>query len=208
LTVHDAEEIPPVQLWAKAKKVIGRGWSLAGRVDTVSEHMARLDVELTASDDTTAVQIKGTFQGDAKDLKQIATLNAVKLSQQWTAMGGKWTVIPRFHVPQRKADVTVAYGIADTVIAIDASSDSTKLSVSQQINAENQLTPSVTTSGEAELEYRRAVGHGYVTTTLKPNESLNVRWEDGVWNVDIKAPMEGIFFRDGVKVKVRRVMDA
>lgn len=191
----------PFHLWGKAQKTVS-GVSLSAQADASSANLNQLEVDLRASSAGTSLQIQGSLDVD----NTVVEVGNVKLTQKLKGLGGSWTVAPRYNVKSSKSDLAVAYGIQDTVISIDAALDRQKIRVSQTIG-DNQVSPSISTEGEVELEYRRNIGTGAVTAAIKPNSHIGVKWEDGPWVADFQAPMDGMTFTDGVKMNVRRRVD-
>jgi len=220
LKVEDVDSLP-YSLWGKVRRRV-RDWSLSARVDSGSTMFVRssrsrfgradnnlsswlFDLQASSGISGTAVQVKG-----AVDIENTSTvISSIKVAQKREIMGGEVTVVPRYNVVARKADISVAYGIDDTVVAVDASSDKQRVTVSQRIGINNAITPSVTSEGEVEIEYRRQLPSGSVAATLRPDEFLEIQWEDGPWQASIKAPIEGLyrFSDEGVKVNFKRKID-
>ena len=198
----EGQEALPMSFWAKATRKI-RGWAVSGRVDAASVDPSHYALQLQANSPSTALQVQGSLNAEVNEL----SVSSLKVSQKVDGLGGTWTFIPRYNVPANKADITVAYGFQDTVIAIDADMKKQKVTVSQQIGTDNQISPSVTTDGDVELEFRRNIMNGALTTSFKPNSHVSFRWEDGPWVADFKAPMEGLSFPEGVKMNVRRAFE-
>lgn len=196
----------PFSLWGKLKRSFG-GWNLSARFDSSSDDLNTWGVDLRAvgAGGSTALQATGA----ASLAATYAEVSNLKLTQKVNGLGGSWTLIPRFNVRSRKADMTVAYAIEDTVVIVDAASNKQKVTINQRIGENNAVSPSITTDGEVDFEYRRSLASGSLSATVKPNDSINLKWEDGPWEANFKVPMEGFHkLRDhGVKVNVRRNVD-
>lgn len=205
MAVADKESLP-FNFWGKAKRSIS-GWNFSARVDGDSSDLNSIDLDLRAdsSSGSTALQLTGNANAENIDI-QVGTL---KVSQKIDALGGSWVLSPRYNVQAKKGDVTIAYGFQDTVVSIDANMDKQKVTIRQNIGDMNQVAPSFSTDGKAELEFRRSVSTGTVTTTVKPNESVGVLWQDGPWQANLKAPLDSGFrgLKDGVNVNIRRIVD-
>jgi hypothetical protein len=203
MAVADKDSLP-FNFWGKAKRSIA-GWNLSARVDGDSSDMNSLDLDLRADSGSTALQVTGNANAENIDVQ----VGSLKVSQKIDALGGSWVVSPRYNVQAKKADVTVAYGFQDTVVSIDANLDRQKVTIRQNIGDMNQVAPSFTTDGKVELEYRRSVLTGTVTTTVKPDEFVGVVWQDGPWQANVKAPLDGGLagLKGGVQVNIRRVVD-
>lgn len=192
----------PYRLWGKAKRSIGR-WKLSGLVDTNSKNLHSWGVDLQAVGGSTAIQLLGAADTSSRGV----AVSNVKLSQKLVGLGGMWTLVPRYHVASRNADLRVAYAFEDTVIFIDASGSKQKVTIRQRVG-DSAIAPSVTTAGDVELEFRKMIANGAMTANFKPNDSFSLQWEDGPWQASFKAPMESFYkFTDGVKVNIRRTVD-
>ena len=179
---------------------------MSGRAESSSNsNLRNWNVDLKAVGDTTMVELQGSCDTDIQDV----ALRSIKVTQKIDGYGGLWTIVPRYNFPFRRTDVRVAYGTEDTVIAVDASdSMDAKLTVSQRLGYDHSFTPSITSQGDLELEYRRDTSDGSVTATYKPYDSANVKWEEGPWQANFKAPLEGLFRpTQGVQMNIRRSVD-
>jgi hypothetical protein len=201
--VADKEALP-FNFWGKAKRSIV-GWNLSARVDGDSSDLNSIDLDLRADSGSTALQVTGNANAENVDVQ----IGSVKLSQKIDALGGSWVLSPRYNVQAKRGDVTVAYGFQDTIVSIDANLDKQKVTIRQNIGDATQVAPSISTDGKVELEYRRNVLTGTVTTTVKPNESVGVQWKDGPWQANMKAPLDGGLagLKDGVQMNIRRIVD-
>jgi hypothetical protein len=195
----------PFSLWGKAKRNIA-GWNLSARADVDSSDMNTVGVDLRADSGATTLQVTGIANSNADESSM--QVGSVKVSQKLNALGGSWVLSPRYNVRANKGDVTIAYGIQDTVVSIVADLKKSKVTIRQNIGDNNQVAPSITTDGKVELEYRRSVLTGTVTTTVKP-DVLGVQWQDGPWQANMKAPLDGGFsgLKDRTQFSVRRVVD-
>jgi len=165
------------------------------------------NVDAKAVGDSTMVEAQGIV---SPENPQDSGVRSIKVTQKVDGYGGLWTIVPRYDFFDRRTDIRVAYGTEDTVIAVDASPDTmdAKLTVSQRLGYDQSITPSITTTGVAELEYRRDVADGTVTATYKPYNAVNVKWEDGMWEANFNAPLDGLVRpNQGVRVNVRRRID-
>jgi hypothetical protein len=189
----------PYSVWGKVKKSL-MGWSVAARVDADSSDLNQMavDLQLSGGPANTGIQLKGSANGAARS----GTVSSVKLTQSVDGLGGAWTVIPQYNLDSGKGDVKVAYGIAGATVTVDAAGDSQKVTVSKQFGEKNRIAPSISTKGDVELEYSRSIASGSLTTTIKPNNSINVKWQDGNWAANLNAPMAGIEFKEGAKLSV------
>lgn len=101
-------------------------------------------------------------------------------------------------------DVTIGYGSDNTSVLLEASTSKQKLTVSQMVTDDDIITPSVTSSGDVAIAWKRSLSGGNaITTTVKVNDSINVKWEDGPWTAAFDSPLDGIS-TDGVNVHITR----
>lgn len=116
---------------------------------------------------------------------------------------GGLTVNPRVTLGD-KTDVSVAYDWENTSVKVDAVRDAQKLTIAQKIGENNLIRPSITTGGDFSVDYERTLDTGTtLTTTLSPNDSVNVKLEDGPWMCNINAPVDGLSF-DGITIAIKR----
>lgn len=196
-------DVMPYSLWGKVKRRI-RGWDCSARLDTKSSALTNVGIDLLAKGASTAVEVKASSDVDRPSL----FISSLALTQTVMGLGGVWTIIPRYNIPGRKADLKLSYGLEDTMVVLDASADRQKITLAQRIGENNAISPSITTDGKVELEYHRALDNGSsLTTRFKPNEAVEAEWKDGPWTATFRAPMDGIVFNDGVEVNVRRTVE-
>jgi hypothetical protein len=216
----------PYSFWGKIKRSIG-GWNLSARADADSGDLSVVGLQLQAAGRSTAIQVLGsgsrvptttttlptTRTTTSAETRLTVAVSSVKLSKNINGWGGKWTFVPRYNVKTSKGDMTVAFALQDTVVAVDVAGlheGQQKVTVRQQIGPNNQFSPSLTTAGEIELAYRRSIAAtgGSVTATIKPDAYVGLKWDDGPWEANLKAPMQGLGkFHDGVKFNIRRTVD-
>lgn len=200
--VEDLESFP-YNVWGRLKRSFG-GWDLSARVESNSNDLTSWDLDLKAVGDTSTLQVKG----GVNTVSPVASVSELKVTQEVSGLGGYWAVTPRYNVPARRADVRVVYGLDDTRISLDATGDQQKLTVSRLLGNDVVVSPSVTTKGDIELEYRRNLATGSLAAQYKPNDSLTLLWEDGPWQAILRAPMKGAYkLQEGIKVNIRRDVD-
>merc|ERR1712232_1193180 len=85
-----------------------------------------------------------------------------------------------------------------------ASADEQSLTISKQIDAENRVAPTLSSGGSFSVEYERSLGGGNsLTTTVSPNESIDMEWKDSEWTASISMPVDGTEIK-GTNVSVKR----
>lgn len=196
LRVDDTGEMP-FTVWGKVKSTL-MGWNVAARVSADSTNINKLGLDVQASGGPvgTGIQVTGSADADALTAK----IASVKLSQSVQALGGSLTVEPGYNLNAEKANVKVVYGIDGTAVVVNADATTQMVTVLQQLGDNNRIAPSITSDGDVTLEYRRAIQTGSLTATLKPKDSVNLRWADGKWMVNVNAPIEGVGINaEGIK---------
>uniref|UniRef100_A0A7S2HS33 Uncharacterized protein n=1 Tax=Helicotheca tamesis TaxID=374047 RepID=A0A7S2HS33_9STRA len=125
----------------------------------------------------------------------------------------RFTINPRYNPLTNTADVMFGYTTQSTSVKLHASRKSQQLSIAQQINESNVLTPTIGSDGDVSLRWEKQLLKGnddderssYIATTLKPRESIHVEWKDGLWNANMNIPMDGSMEEDGgMHVGIRR----
>lgn len=139
----------------------------------------------------TGLLLSGTADTDAGTI----SLENVKVSQNVDTVDGVWTVIPSYNLVTQQGNVKLAYGNPGVSLSLDANMDQQKVTVAKGFGT-NIIAPSITNQGDVEVQVTRRFETGFVTATIKPNESVNVKWSDGKWVANVKAPMNGDFAKE------------
>jgi hypothetical protein len=114
------------------------------------------------------------------------------------------TVNPRFNLEEDTRDVVINYSNDDTNVKLTASADSQEVTISQQIDDDNRIAPTVNSNGDISVEWERRIGDaGSLTATLKPNDSLDVEWKDDAWTANVNMPIDGTNI-NGANVSIKR----
>mmetsp|Transcript_4212 Transcript_4212/g.6393 ORF Transcript_4212/g.6393 Transcript_4212/m.6393 type:complete len:268 (+) Transcript_4212:116-919(+) len=201
MTVEDVDSMP-YSVWGKIKRSIVGGFDLSARADAKAQSLSQVGLEFRLDGDTTSVQVLCSAAADS------FSVNKVNAKKSVTLFGGKLSVNPRFLLGAGTTEATVAYDLEKTSIVVDATSSSQKLTVGRQIGDDLFISPSITTDTRFSLDVAKSTDSvGKITTTLTPNECINLKWEDGPWTANINAPMSGIKFDEGVNVGIKRKVD-
>lgn len=121
-------------------------------------------------------------------------------------LGGTWLVNPSYNVKSATGDVTCAYSLDKTSFKVDAASR--KLTISRAIGDKTWIIPSFTTAGKFALDVQHSMDkYGKLTTSLKPKESVNVKWEDGPWVANVYAPMSSYYKFDKCDITLKRKVE-
>ena len=92
----------------------------------------------------------------------------------------------------------------NTNLKLTASVDAQEVTISQQIDDDNRISPTINNSGDISVEWERSLGDdSSLTATLKPNDSLDVEWKDNDWTANVNMPMDGASI-EGANVSIKR----
>merc|ERR1711982_125282 len=159
----------PGSIWGKASKVIN-GWGTSARAELDSQDMSTANIEIEVENEEQDLTVK--VCGTAGDNFAVSSVEATKA---FDSDGSTITVNPRYDVATEDGDVVLGYVADRTEVEVTASRGSQKVSVSQQVDDDNRVTPSITSDGAITLEWEKRLGDDKsVTTLLKPNELILV----------------------------------
>jgi hypothetical protein len=84
------------------------------------------------------------------------------------------------------------YDANDTVIKVIASTTDQSVTISQKLNDDNIISPTINArDGSLSLAWDRKLGeHQSVKTTVNPNRSIDVEWRDSAWTANVNFPMD------------------
>jgi adenine specific DNA methylase Mod len=188
----------PRSIWGKASTDIS-GWGVSARAEVDGQNFNNADVELQASNSKADLRVSV----DAQAGKNMV-VRSVEATKGLNQNGARITVTPRYNLQTEDKDVVLTYSKDNTNAKLTASADSQELTVSQQIDADNRLAPTINNNGDFSLEYeRRLSDSSSLTANLKPNDSLDVEWKDADWTANVKMPIDGTNVK-GVNVGIRR----
>lgn len=193
----------PFNIWGKVKRSVA-GWDLQAKLDTDSDRFRQVDIDVEAEGGPTDCKLRA--QGSVDTSAQTGELREVGLSQSFDAPGGNMAVSPSYNLASKKADVVLAYENqdTDTTVTIAADMDSQRVTVSQRIDDDNEISPSITSDGDIELQYKRIMGDGVMTANYKPNDSTSVKYEEGPWVASANFPMDGYYQLGGPSLNIKR----
>lgn len=177
----------PKSIWGKAGKTFG-AWrtSVRGEVEGTNFDSASIQIDADCEDEDISIILTGTAGKECS----VSKIEAVKGFD--SGDGKKITVNPRYNLDTDKKDVVIRYDRDDTNVVITASMDGQTATISQQIDENNRVSPTISSSGDISLEWERSLGDdNSLTTTLKPNESIDVEWKDASWTANINMPVDG-----------------
>merc|ERR1711957_252192 len=130
--------------------------------------------------------------GFHRPTRHSARVTFLEIKKGFDNDGNRVTISPRYHVGARRADVVATYDAGDTLIRLIAAPDDQAITISQRLNDENTISPTLDKDGKLSLAWDRKVGeNNTVRTTLNPDRSVDVEWKDAAWTANVNFPMEG-----------------
>mmetsp|Transcript_46346 Transcript_46346/g.112340 ORF Transcript_46346/g.112340 Transcript_46346/m.112340 type:complete len:308 (+) Transcript_46346:101-1024(+) len=101
-------------------------------------------------------------------------------------------------------EVTLDHTMDKTNIKLTASAENQEVTVRQQLDDNNSIAPTINNSGDISVAWERTLGDdSSLTATLKPNDSLDVEWNDGDWTANVNCGLDGVNV-DGANVHIKR----
>jgi len=188
----------PGSIWGKASKTIN-GWGTSARAELDAQDMSTANIELEIENEEQALTVK--ICGTAGQNFAVSNVEATK---SFESNDSVITVNPRYDVAAEDGDVILGYKADKTEVEITASRASQIISVAQQVDDDNRVTPSLSSDGSITLEWEKQLGDDKsVTTILKPNESVDVEWKDEAWTANAQFPIDGTEIK-GANVSIKR----
>ena len=94
----------------------------------------------------------------------------------------------------KKADVGVSFAMGSASVSMDSATK--KVTLAQVVGGPDSnllIIPSISMkTGQVEVAWQRKFeSFGTVTTTVKPSESINVKWTQGSYEANVYAPIDG-----------------
>ena len=171
------------------------------------QRMDSIDFELDGEDEDTDLKMRligsTAMTGGLQQLKQ-SRVSHVEFTKGFDNDGNRVTVNPRYNVDYSHADVVVTYDADDTLIKVTASKDDQIVTISQKLNDDNMISPTIGRDGSLSLAWDRKLGEdNSVRTTLNPNRSVDVEWRDAAWTANVNFPMDENDLR-GATVHIKR----
>ena len=190
----------PRSFWGKASRNFG-SWGVSARADISKDDMSNADVEVNADNSSDDISFK--VLGNAGSNGFVAS--TVEATKGFNSKDARVTVTPTLDVASKDVDVTIGYDAGKTNVEVVASKDEQTITVSQQVDADNRVAPSFALkSGKMSVEWERNLGNdNSLTATLKPNDSIDMKWDDGAWEASINMPIDGNSI-SGANVSVKR----
>lgn len=188
----------PRTIWGRVKTQAGP-WNLSSKATGALDGSNKISFNALADNNDWDTSIEVVSSGGTQKLQ---------VSKGFEALGGRMSVKPRYNFQSSDADVILGYDTDNTSVTVEASASNQKLTVAQQITENHRLTPSITSKGDFAVAWKKSLDEGNsVTTTLKLNDSVSVKWQDGPWTATLASPMSGFKTDGGVNVRVNRKLD-
>mmetsp|Transcript_5921 Transcript_5921/g.8706 ORF Transcript_5921/g.8706 Transcript_5921/m.8706 type:complete len:269 (-) Transcript_5921:329-1135(-) len=175
-------------IWGKITRHQG-GWETSARAEVANGKLDQAEIELEASSKESDLDVKLFASAGKLGGRKI---NGVEATKGFDMDGARLTFNPRYDVSKEEGDVVIGYSRDDTEVELTASKDDQSIKVSQQLDESNLFSPSVSRSGKISLQWKRKLNEdSTVTTTVRPNDAVNIKWKDNAWTANINIPIDG-----------------
>ena len=188
----------PRSIWGKASTDVS-GWGLSARaeVEGIDFSRANLEVDADNEDADLSLHLVASAGGEFN-------VRSVEATKGFDANGARVTVTPRFNLENDDRDVVINYNNDKTNVKLTASADNQEVTISQQIDADNRIAPTVNSNGDISVEWeRRLSDDSSLTASLSPNDNLNLEWKDADWTANVNCPIDGANI-NGCNVSIKR----
>lgn len=178
----------PKSFWAKATTEVSN-WGVSARAEVDAQTRDSADIEFDANntDDDLSVFLSATASSDGFKVKTVEATKGIDSED-----GARITVNPRYDFETDESDVVVLYEKGDTAFKISATADNQEVTISQQIDSNNRIAPTLSSGGALSVEWERTLSDdSSITAILKPNEGVDIEWTDGAWTTNLELPMKG-----------------
>jgi len=188
----------PRSIWGKAKTDVS-GWGVTARAEVDAQDMTSANLEVDADNADADLSLRMVASA-GKDF----SVKSVEATKGFDAGDARVTVNPRYNMETEDADVVVNYSSGATDVKLTASADAQEVTISQQIDDDNRVAPTLSSGGDISVEWERSLGDdSSLTATLKPNDSLDVEWKDDAWTANVNMPIDGTNI-NGANVSIKR----
>jgi hypothetical protein len=183
----------PKSIWGKASTDIS-GWGVSARAEVEGTDFGGANLEVDAENGDLSVHL----------VASTSNVKSVEATKGFDSNGARVTVTPRFNLEDDNKDVVVNYNNDKTNVKLTASANSQEVTISQQLNGDNRVSPTVNSNGDMSVEWERSLGDdSSLTANLKPNDSLDVEWKDSAWTANVNMPIDGTSI-NGANVSIKR----
>merc|ERR1711915_712020 len=101
------------------------------------------------------------------------------------------------------SSVTLGWSSGDTEVEIVASAEGQSVTISQQSDDENKVSPTVTSDGDVSLAWEKSLGDDGSLTATVTSKAVDLEWEDGAWTANINVPVDGTSI-EGTNIGIKR----
>lgn len=226
-TAADVASLPTMnKIWGRASTTLS-GWGVSAKAEIDPQDTECTDIDIDASNDDLdlTVRVEGGVVGSDFTANNVEVTKGID-----TNNGGRITINRRNNIESGEKDIVVTYSEGSTDVKITASSECQELemshksgdtdltfvgtadgeqeiTVSQQIDDDNRVAPTISRSGDLSIEWEKSLGgDNSLTTTLKPSESLGLEWKDAAWTATVDMPLDGNMI-SGATVSIQRDVD-
>jgi hypothetical protein len=188
----------PRKLWGKASTDVS-GWGVSARADIDAQNLDSAELEIDANNKGSDLSVN-MLASAGRDFN----VRSVQATKGFDANGARVTVTPRLDLENDDRDVEINYTNDKTSVKLMASASGQEVTISQQVDGDNRIAPTISNNGDLSVEWeRRLSDDGLLTATLKPNESLDVEWRDAAWTANVNMPIDGTNI-NGANVSIKR----
>mmetsp|Transcript_5932 Transcript_5932/g.7292 ORF Transcript_5932/g.7292 Transcript_5932/m.7292 type:complete len:267 (-) Transcript_5932:176-976(-) len=175
----------PKSLWGKVSSTFGP-WGLSAKVNFEGLDYTNADVKFGATNagEELTLSVDGSYGNGG------IRLNEIQGTKKFLVDDATITVNPRLDVNSDEATVFISYDKDGTSVEVEACKDVQTVTLSRQLDSENRITPTFSNSGALSIDWEHKVNDSTITTTFKPEKSINVVWEEGGWNADINMDLK------------------
>lgn len=189
----------PRSVWGKASTEMS-GWGVSARAEVDAQERNSADLEFDANN----AEADLSLHLEANAGKSDFTVRRVEATKGIAMDDARVTINPRYNLETEEADVVVNYSNDKTSVKLVASADSQEVTVSQQIDDDNRIAPTINSNGELSVEWERRLGDDRtLTARVKPNDNLDVEWKDDAWTANVNMPIDGTNI-NGANVSIKR----
>jgi len=188
----------PRNVWGRARTEVS-GWGVSARAEVDAQQRDNAEIELDAGNKDLDLNLRLT--ANAGNDFNVKTVEATK---GFDRDGARITVRPRIDLQNDDRDVELNYNTDKTNVKLVASADNQELTISQQINDDNRVAPTINNRGDISVEWEHRISDdSSLTANLRPNNSLDVEWRDSAWTANVNMPIDGTNI-NGANVSIKR----
>jgi len=188
----------PKNIWGKASTNLN-GWGVSARAEFTGTDFTSAGIDVDANNEELDLDIH--LEASAGDGFSVSKVEATK---RLSADGADISINPRYDVGSEETDVLLSYSKDGTSVEITASQDAQSVTLSRQLDDDNRVAPTLSSSGDISVAWERSLGDdNSITATLTPNDSLDLEWKDESWTANINMPIDGTDIT-GTNVSVKR----